>query len=240
MPTGSRELPPSRLYEIARTLADTAAPAAVPAALVRMQLDMPQGNFPPNAAPLPDWLATVQAAHSGLSAKAGYRADAVARVVAALADTLAGNAVLAQLAHDLGTGGVNTTPGQRAIFLSYASTDRAGVDALHAALTAADPGLTLFQDYRSIPAGQAWLDCIRTAAGSAAAMVCWVTPTYVQRTFCSYEIGTAEGRGSAIIPIWVDGLAPNSAPAYLAARQGRKSDAPHAFADLAAWLTASI
>jgi hypothetical protein len=240
MPTGPRELKGSEMVRVAETLARVAPDGAVDAPTVRMELDFPGERFAPGGTPLGDWLATVKAANAGISSSAGFRADAVARVVERVADRLPGNAELARLFFDLGSAGAQAAVGERGVFLSYASADRDHVDDLHDALTKAVPGLALFQDHRSIGPGQRWLDTIRDAAGSASVLACWVTPDFLQRTFCAYEIGIADSRSAAIVPVWVDGLDPATAPSYLSSRQGRKSAAPHDFADLAAWLVAAL
>jgi hypothetical protein len=240
MSNGPRELKPSELHRVAETLARVAPDGAVDAPTVRMELDFPGERFAPGGTPLGDWLATVKAANAGISSTAGFRADAVARVVERVADRLPGNPELSRLFFDLGSAGAQAAAGERGIFLSYASANRDQVDALYDALAAAAPGLALFLDHRSIGPGQRWLDVIRDAAGSASVLACWVTPDFLQRTFCAYEIGVADSRGAAIVPIWVDGLDPNSAASYLSSRQGRMSAAPHDFADLAAWLVAGV
>jgi hypothetical protein len=241
MPAEPRELLPSEQLEVAKALAAAAQPAGVTLSLVLPQLDVPLYQLNLTGTALTDWHAAVQALHNGVSAKAGYRADAVARLVDAAGDLLPGNRGLAELLHRLAGPGVGaqTSAATRSIFLSYASTDRDAVDRCHDALAAALPGVALFQDWRCIALGQDWLQAIRGAAGSASTMLCWVTPAYLGRTFCSYEIGIAEHQGGRLIPLWIDGLDPNTAPAYLSGRQGHRLSAPHDCAAIAAALMPS-
>lgn len=174
--------------------------------------------------------------------RCGLQEERPGRVVPAdctAAEIYPGNGLLQSFV-DAPANAVRAIAGQRAIFLSYATADRTTVDALYAALTAPDIGVATFQDHRSVAPGRNWLDTIRDGASSAAALVCWVTPSFLERPFCSYEIGIAEISGASIVPIWVDGLSPGSAPSYLSGRQGRRSDAPHDFRDLAIWLAASV
>lgn len=236
MPNGPRELQPAELLKVSETLARFAHDADVPPTTVRTALNLPNQNFKAGLAPVDDWLATVKAVHAGMGRGLGFRADAVAALVQQVAERLPGNADLAQLSYSIGSAAVTRAIGQRALFLSYASSERANVDALYDALAATGADVAVFQDHRSIAPGADWLATIRDAAGSASLLVGWVTGNFLDRTFCAYEIGVAEARGARIIPVWVDGLDPKAAPAYLSGKQGRNSATPHDFAALADWL----
>ena len=104
------------------------------------------------------------------------------------------------------------------------------VDCLYDALDRTNtPGLEVFQDYRSIPLGQNWHQTIRNAARYASVLACWVTPEFLTRPFCNYEVGIAEQAGAAIVPIWIAPSDPKTAPIFLSGRQGIDAIAPFQF-----------
>jgi hypothetical protein len=216
MPSGTRELTGSELVDISRKISGYAVNSGVNPVPILNSFDITPGLFNLYAPANDLWYQVVQAFYAGRSGKAGYRADAVGRLVNAVANELQGNAELNQLAHDLGQSLHNETGGKRAIFLSYSIQDRQAVDELYDALQSKDPSLALFQDHRSIPLGKDWLDVIRTQAGSSSIMTCWLTTNYLKSTFCHYEIGIAQSLGARAIPIMLDDSILPSTPSYLA------------------------
>ncbi len=228
MPNGPRELTGGEIVDIARTLAHNVQAGGVNPQQILLTLDISPAMFSLNLPANDLWFQIVQGVHAGRSRSAGFRSDAVGRLVDAAARELQGNADLSQLAYDLGRGAQSNPAGQSAIFLSYSSRDRQAVDELFPALQNQNPNLALFQDHRSIALGRDWLEEIRTAAGSASIMACWLTGAYLNSTFCSYEVGLAESRGAAIIPILAepDPRVASMAPAYLSRPQMLRPPAP--------------
>lgn len=239
MATEPRELRPSELVDVADTLAKAASEASIEPSGILLRLDVPVAQMDLSGAPAAIWLRIVHAIHAGASAKAGYRADAVARLIETLAAAAPGNTALSGLAYTIGQGS-QARLGSPSIFLGYARADRSDVDQLYAALHKAQAGLALFQDHRMLRPGQVWLDILRERVGSASLLVCWVTSDYLRSAFCNYEIGVAESAGATIVPIFVEAGISGRVPAYLSWRQAiTMGDPPH-FDDLATQLIALI
>lgn len=214
-----RELKPSDIVNISQTLAHWAMAGNVNPTMIWLKMGLSPGIFRANQNANDLWFETTQAVHAGRSGTAGYRSDAVARLVDALAWELQGNDELNRLAYSLGSAAPPQATAGLSIFLSYATANRADVDALYLALIGNAPHVPVFQDHRSIAAGKDWLDEIRDAAGNTSLLVGWLTQDYLASAFCSYEIGLAESRGSKIIPILIDPAAAPKAPAYLSRPQ---------------------
>lgn len=186
-------------------------------------LNVAAGRFRLDQAAAYVWREIAEALHAGVSKDAGFRADAVARLMETVADQLPGNSELPALAFRIaGRKGPAATAAAsiERIFLSYASHDRAEVDQLHDGFKRKRPGLQVFQDHRSIALGTRWLDAIRAAAGGASVLVCWVTDAFLKSAFCSYEIGLASANGVTVVPVFVKPSLTLSLPAYLAEQQG--------------------
>ncbi len=240
MPNGPRELTGGEMVDIAKKLAHNAMAGNVNPQQILLALDISPAVFSNNLPANDLWFQIVQGVHAGRSPSAGFRGDAVGRLVDAVAQELQGNFDLNQLAYNLGQGAQSTRVGQPAIFLSYSSLDRPDVDHLHDALQQRDPTLSLFQDHRSIALGRDWLEEIRSAACGASIMACWLTANYLNSAFCSYEIGLAESRGAAIIPILAEPGAASRAPAYLSQQQMLRPPAPDDFDAIARELTSAF
>ncbi len=240
MTTAPRELSPAELLEIAEKLADIAAAGGIQPINIVLAMDLSAAKFNLAGTPVEVWLKLVQAVYAGVSGKAGFRSDAVARLAEAVAAHVPGNADLNRLVFQLGRGVQQRVAGTRGIFLSYASANRADVDQLYVALQGANPQADIFQDHRSIALGQNWLNVIRDNAGSAALMVCWVTTAYLKSAFCNYEIGLAESRGTTLIPVFAEPGISSQASAYLTQPQGLKVTGPLDFADLASKILAVL
>ncbi len=143
--------------------------------------------------------------------------------------------MLSHLAYTIGHS-PSPQPGRRSLFLGYARHDRPDVDQLYDALHQCDPMLPLFQDHRTIQAGQPWLDVLRQRLGTASLLVCWLTSAYVTSTFCHYEVGVAESTGARIIPVLVDAGIAGRLPAYLSRLQAITPGLPLDYAALVAQL----
>lgn len=225
MASGPRELSGSEIVDIARQVSDCAVDGGVNHVPILRTFDIKPGIFPPNDPANDLWLRIVQAFYAGRSGKAGYRSDAVGRLVGAVGQELGGNDELNQLAYNLGQGGPSNPTGQCCIFLSYSSKDRQQVDRLYSSLVNKDPVINVFQDHRSIALGRDWLNEIRENAGRAAIMACWLTGDYLNSTFCHYEVGIADHLRTRIISIQDHNLALNT-PTYLSRLQALKYSQP--------------
>lgn len=221
------------LVHIARTLAKWAVEGDVNPKMVWRRLGLSPAQFQAQLSPENLWYETTCAIHAGKSRSVGFRSDAVAQLVDAVARELQGNDELNQLVYDLGKTGVNHQVARSAIFLSYATLDRGDVDQLYAALARLAPEVAVFQDHRSLRPGATWLDEIRSAAGSSTVVACWLTANYLASAFCNYEVGLADSRGSTIVPILVDPDLETRVPAYLRRHQMLRVDHPFDFVELA-------
>ncbi|MCP4363868.1 MAG: TIR domain-containing protein [Planctomycetes bacterium] len=224
-----RELTGAEQVDVAEMLAKYASEGGVAPRPILMQLGVSTGIFNFYVPDTALWLEIVKALHSGRSREAGFRSDAVARLIDVVARQLQGNEELSRLSFSLAPDRSSGPSGQRAIFLSYSRTSRAEVDALYDALHRKDAGCTVFQDHRSIDLGRDWLDEIRSAAGTASIMACWLTADYFKSAFCNYEIGIADSCGVSVIPIRVDSGAGQRAPSYLARPQMLRPAIPFDF-----------
>ena len=212
------ELERSKMVDVSRKLSTNAIDGNINPSVILSLFELSPGQFN-LAVPANDlWLKIVEAFHSGKSSKAGYRIDAIARLVDTVANELQGNAELNQLAHDLGQSSHSSSSGQKAIFLSYSSKDKIAVDRLYDEIIKQAPSLSVFQDYRSISPGKDWLDVIRSAAGTSSIMACWLTKNYFKSSFCQYEIGLADARGATIIPVLADTFS-SKTPDYISRKQ---------------------
>jgi hypothetical protein len=180
MPNGPCQLSPSVIVDVAQKLAQYAVAGNINPTAVLMQLELSPGFLNIQTAPNELWLQITQAIHAGRSQTAGFRSDAVGRLVNVVAQGLQGNDELNQLAYSLCSQSPALQAGLPAIFLSYATPDRPSVDALFTAIQTVDPKVSIFQDYRSIALGKDWLDEIHTAAGSTSIMACWLTRNYLK------------------------------------------------------------
>lgn len=235
-----RELRPSELLDVADTLAKVASETGIQPSRILLRLDDVSGTkLHLSGASADIWLGIVRAIHAGISAKAGYQADAVAHLINLLATEVRGNAALNDLAYSIGQG-YQARLGSPSIFLGYARADRPDVDRLYDALHTANPSLVLFQDHRTLRPGQVWLEILRERVGSASLLVCWVTSSHLTSTFCHYEIGVAESEGATIMPIFVEAGISGRVQAYLSRRQAITMGHPPDFDDLATPLVALI
>ena len=239
MATEPRELRPSEIVDVADKLAEVATQADIDPKGILARLDLSDARLNLAGSANDVWLRIVRTVHAGASQDAGYRSDAVARLIEALAAQLKGNAELNNLAYTIGQG-LQARSSNLSIFLSYASADRAVVDQLYDALQQANPDITLFQDYRSIRPGQDWLDVLRESAGQASLLVCWVSSSYLKSAFCNYEIGIADSSGAVVIPVLADAKISKRIPSYLSSRQMLTTKASADFAVLANNILASL
>lgn len=228
-----QELSGPELVRIARTLAKWAVDGDVNPKVVWRRLDLSPTQFPAQLNPENLWYETTCAIHAGRSRSAGFRSDAVAHLVNAVAQELQGNDELNQLAYDLGKTGVRRQAARSAIFLSYATPDRSDVDQLFDSIARLAPGFATFQDHRSLRPGASWLDEIRHAAGSSTVLACWLTANYLASAFCNYEVGIADSRGSTIVPILVDSTLAGRVPGYISGHQMIFADKSFVFDELA-------
>jgi hypothetical protein len=240
MPNGPRELSPQELVDVSRKLADAAAEGGVDPKAILLKLGLSLAKFNLNGKGQDIWLDIVRNIHTGIGKTAGFRSDAVAKLIEAVTEDLPANTVLSELAFRLGQGAQHIAAGNKSIFLSYSRVNRSEVDQLHDALHAADPRLVLFQDYRSVALGQDWLSVIRNNAGNAALLVCWVTSDYLKSTFCNYEVGIAESLGVRIIPLLSEPGLLGSMPAYLSKLQACQVVSPPDYPVLAAKILALL
>lgn len=233
MTGGSPELSPAEIVDVAEKLAHVASEANIDPAVILLKLGLSTAKFRLGGTAAGVWLDIVRAIHAGASKTAGYRADAVVRLLEKVAAEVQGNAKLNELAFHLGQRGKQPVAGAQSIFLSYAHANQAAVDQLYDALHAARPQLDIFQDHRSLLPGQDWLTILRHRAGSASLLLCWVTSDYIQSAFCNYEIGVAESRGTTVIPLFAEAGSIGPIPAYLSRPQGIQVGNPPDFAGLA-------
>lgn len=236
----SRKLEPSEIADIADRIAGAATAGLINPEIVLARLGLDACFLPANVSATDTWWKIAQAVHAGKSRKAGFQADAVATLVEVVADGLGGNAELAQLGHDLGAKTPAASGGSQGVFLSYSAADRSDVDRLYDAIMRRSPSTRVFQDHRSIAKGEDWLEAIRHAAQTGAMLACWVTDSYTKSAFCSYEIGLADSKGIKVVPIWVGGTLPRTAPAYLNRPQGIPAADPLDFDSVADSLTSAL
>ncbi len=234
-----RELRPSELVAVADKLAEAASLAAINPQSIILRLDVADAGLDLHGSAKDVWLKIVRAIYAGASEKAGFRSDAIARLIGTMSSELRGNAELSALAYQLGAEYEQQTTSP-SIFLSYAHTDQADVDRLYGALQKNNAGIELFQDHRSINLGQEWWQVIRERAGQTSLLVCWVTSSYLKSAFCNYEIGIADSRGASILPIFIGPRIGHTAPSYLSQRQAIVIDAKPKFKDIAKQLTTLI
>lgn len=240
MTGGSPELSPAEIVDVAEKLAHVAAEANIDPAGILLRLGLSTAKFKLGGTPTGVWLDIVRAVHAGASKTAGYRADAIARLLEKVAAEVQGNAELNELAFQLGQRAQQPVAGAQSVFLSYAHANRAAVDQLYDALHTARPPLDIFQDHRSLLPGQDWLTVLRNRAGSASLLLCWVTSDYLKSAFCNYEIGVAESRGATVIPLFAEAGGIGSIPAYLSRPQGIRVGDPPDFAGLAGQILALL
>jgi hypothetical protein len=233
MTSGSRELSPAEIVDVAEKLAHIAAEANIDPAGILLRLGLSTAKFKLGGTPAGVWLDIVRAVHAGASKTAGYRADAIARLLEKVAAEVQGNAELNELAFQLGQRAQQPVAGAQSVFLSYAHANQAAVDRLYDELHAARLQLDVFQDHRSLLPGQDWLTVLRNRAGSASLLICWVTSDYLKSAFCNYEIGVAESRGATVIPLFAEASSIGLIPAYLSRPQGIQVGDPPDFAGLA-------
>jgi hypothetical protein len=188
MTNGSRELSQPEIVDVAEKLAHVAMEANIDPAGILLRLGLSTAKFKLGGTPAGIWLDIVRAVHAGASKTAGYRADAMARLLEKVAAEVRGNAELNELAFQLGQRGQQPVVGAHSVFLSYAHANQSAVDQLYDALHTARLQLDIFQDHRSLLPGQDWLNVLRNRAGSASLLVCWVTSDYLKSAFCNYEI----------------------------------------------------
>lgn len=141
-------------------------------------------------------------------------------------------AVIDQVAHSQSQG---LTQGQRGVFLSYGTPDRAAVDPLYEALRATLPAdVPIFQDHRSIKPGTKWFDVLYGALGRSSVVAAWITPNFLKANYCKWELGVASGRGATLVPIFPDASVIEQAPEYITQSQGLRPADPPDYGALAA------
>src|SRR5262245_11058874 len=119
-----RELRPAEMVSVADKLAQVASEGGIQPSRILLQLDdVADTRLKLSGAPADIWLRIVRALHAGVSAKAGFRSDAVARLIETLAAEVQGNAELNDLAYKIGQG-YQARPSSPSIFLGYAHADR--------------------------------------------------------------------------------------------------------------------
>lgn len=234
-----RELNPSEIVTVAGRLATAASAVAVDPAIIAAELDLQAATLDLSGAATAVWFRFVRTVHAGASAKAGFRADAVARLIQAVGSHVPGDQELSDLAYEIGHG-LASHPGVRSVFLSYAHADLPAVDQLHDALRQEDPGVEVFQDHRSLVPGQDWLAVLRQRAGTSSILACWVTSAFLESSFCNYEVGVGGSRGAVVIPVFTEPGISRKAPAYLSRPQGLVADAPPDFVQLAKQILATL
>lgn len=242
-PMHALRLPPSALFDLAE--------AALVAGLARdtLLLGLPplfKAGLPRRAAPLDQlvsdldrlngtpalrnfdghpllaWLHNAERGTQDATAHATF-AKARRQLMGALAT--APPQVVDQVAHSQSQG---LMPGQRGVFLSYGTPDRAAVDPLYDALRARLPAeVPVFQDHRSIKPGTKWFDVLYGALGRASVVAAWITPNFLAANYCKWELGVASGRGATLVPIFPDPAVIGQAPEYISQVQGlRPADPP--------------
>ncbi len=234
-----RELRPSEIVDVAERLARATSAAGVSPGVVAGAVGLELANLDQSGAPRTVWYRIVQMVHAGASAEAGYRSDAVARLIENVGSHVPADQELRDWAYRLGQG-LDDHVGERSVFLSYAHPDRAAVDRLHDALRQLDPGVKVFQDHRSLVPGQDWLAVLRQNAGTSSVLACWVTSAFLKSSFCNYEVGVADSRGAAVVPIFTEPSITRKVPAYLSRPQGLGAATPPDFVQLAEQIIAAL
>lgn len=185
--------------------------------------------------PLMAWLHNAERATHDAEAQATF-ARARRTLMGQLATAPA--EVVDQVAHSQSQG---ISRGQRGVFLSYGTPDRAAVDPLYDALRARLPAdVPIFQDHRSIKPGTKWFDVLYEALGRASLVAAWVTPRFLAANYCKWELGVAAGRGARLVPIFPEGTALADVPAYITQSQGLRPTDPPDYGALAEALAGAL
>lgn len=222
MISASPTLSPRELYRVASELADIAARARVDVRAVLAEVGLSPARVNLAGAPAAVWGEIASQLDQGASQEAGYGADAVAALIAALGGQLPGSRRLSELAYSIAgrrdeAGAKPPAGSRRDVFLCYSRKDSGAVDALYQAL--ADRDLRVFQDTKSVAPGQRWLDVIRDNVSAAAVLACWLTPSFLESVYTLYEVGVAEASGARVVPVPATAGVLAGAPVYLTEKQ---------------------
>ncbi|MEO0467220.1 MAG: toll/interleukin-1 receptor domain-containing protein [Pseudomonadota bacterium] len=113
---------------------------------------------------------------------------------------------------------VSPGAGPRArVFLSYSREDRDFVDALKLYLETC--GFEIFIDRKSITAGEGWEARLEHLLASADTTVCVVSKHWLGSDVCRHELTLANESGRRVLPVFIDGSDPESAPPEIARLQ---------------------
>ncbi|MGW4843159.1 nSTAND1 domain-containing NTPase [Nocardia brasiliensis] len=88
------------------------------------------------------------------------------------------------------------------VFISHASADRGWADEIHGWLVSARHEVFLDQHLvDGLAAGEQWEQRLYDRLRWADAVVCIITPAYLESTWCAIEIGIAKALGSRLLPV---------------------------------------